>query len=87
VIESVDEIVTNGNREMHVLAERLDQVHYSLIVCEHGARDQRSVTILVGLANVFEHSMGLVRIAWAHLMILGGTDFRPHKLAEFFARF
>jgi hypothetical protein len=82
LVKTVNEVVANGNGEANAFAERVNCIHYPLLVRKDRGGDKGTISILVGLANMLKGSMGLVGVARADFMKGGSADLRPSKLSD-----
>jgi hypothetical protein len=82
LIKPVDEVIADKHREACVFTKWVNSVHYPLIVSKDRGNDKGTLTILLGLVNMLECSMGLVGVAQADLVKFRGADFWPSKLSD-----
>ncbi len=82
MVKTLNQVVAHGNNKADAFTEVANCIHNPLVVCKDRDGDKGAVAILVGLTNMLEHRMRLVRIAGANFMKDGGTNLWPSKLSN-----
>ena len=60
LVDTIDELVANADRETFVSRKGLHGIHHALIIRECWGANDISVGVLIGLLDVLESRLGLI---------------------------